>query len=163
MASGNRLATWGALNAELPTTSPMRFDVRNDQPVLDGGAGVDEAAMFSSVLPAHYAGGGFQVKVSYSMSTATANEVRLDAQVERIGDEFQDTDSDSFDNAQSVTDTVPGTNGQAGVATIVMTNGEIDGLLVGEEFRLKITRVGTHGDDDATGDIEIKKVWIDET
>jgi hypothetical protein len=163
MATGNRLATFGALNNEPPATAPMTFDVRNAQPVLDGDADADESMIVSSVLPAYYAGGGIRVKVHYSMSSATSGNVRLDAAIERVGDEVQDTDSDGFAVAQSVTDAVPATNGHVGVATIDLSNAQIDGLLVGEEYRLKVTRDADNVvEDTASGDIEIKKVTIDE-
>lgn len=165
MASGNRLAEWGWGSNEPPTTLPAEFDVRgDDHPVWDFDAGQSERTVYSAVLGNHYSGGGFTVTIHYAMSSAVSPAtVRFDGEVERIGDEVQDIDSESFAAAQSVTDTVPVVNGHTGVATILMADGaEIDNLVVGEEFRFRLTRDHDHADDDAAGDLEVKKVVINE-
>ena len=164
MASGNLIAEFGPLNNEPPTTAPATFDVRNDHPVLDFDAAADESAIFTVIMPQHYAGGGLTVKVHYAMSTATANGVRLDVAIEKIGDEQQDIDADGFAAVQSVTDTVPATSGHVGVATVTFTDGaQMDSVVAGDAYRVKVTRDADHAGDDATGDLELVGVEIRET
>lgn len=165
MASGNLLAIVTPLSNEPPTSNPATFDVRNNHPVLDFDAGTDESGITTLIMPQHYAGGGITVLLHYSMSSAVADDVRLDAALERIGDEVQDIDSDGFAAVQSVTDTVPGTSGHVGVATITFTDGaQMDSVAAGDAYRVKVTRDADHAtDDDATGDLELVAVEIRET
>lgn len=165
MASGNLIAEFGHAHNEPPTTAPARFDVRgDDHPVWDMDAGTDEITVYSGVMPNHYAGGGVTVKVHYMMSSAIANDIVLLGAFERLGDEVQDLDSAGFAAAQTVTDTVPATNGHLGVATLTFTDGaQMDNIAIGEGYRLKITRDADAGGDDAAGDLEIKFVVVTET
>lgn len=165
MATGNLIAEFGAANNEPPTTDPAAFDVRgDDHNVWDFDAGTDESTVYSAVMPNHYSGGGLTVKIDYMMSSAIADDVVLLAAFERLGVEFQDLDSPSFAAAKSVTITVPATNGHLGRATIAFDDGaEIDGILIGEGYRLKITRDADAGGDDAAGDLELKFVVVTET
>ncbi len=97
------------------------------------------------------------------MSSATSNTVDWDVAFERIGDQQQDVDSDSFAAVNSVDDTtVPGTSGNVDVVSIAFTDGaDMDSVAAGELFRLKITRDATN--DDATGDAELHAIEIRET
>jgi len=149
---------------EPPAANAMTFDTRNSHPVLDADATTNESAVFSAVMPQHYAGTtGVTVYIHYSMSTATADTVDWDAAFERIGDQQLDIDGDSFAAVQSVDNTtVPGTSGLVDVVSIAFTDGaQMDSVAVGELFRLKITRDAAS--DDAAGDAELHAVEIRET
>jgi len=163
MASGDTLLIFTPLHNEPPASNAATFDVRNAHPVLDFDAATSEDAVFSGVMPQHYAGGGVTVYIHYSMATATANTIDWDAAFERIGDGQQDVDSDSFAAANSEDDTtVPGTSGHVDVVSIAFTDGaDMDSVAAGELFRLKVTRDAVS--DDATGDAELHAVEIRET
>jgi hypothetical protein len=169
MASGDTLIQWSALANEPPSSDYATFDTRNQHPVLDfaPSGSNDEEAVFSGVLPRHYAGGGFTVYVHYSMSTAIANTVVWQVAIERVGDQQLDVDGDSFAAFQSSgAVTVPGTSGFVDIASVVLTDGaQIDSVAVGEKFRIKIRRDAddTSATDDATGDAELHLVEIKET
>ena len=109
-------------------------------------------------------GGGLTVYVHYSLSSATANDIKLEVSFERIGDQQQDIDSDGFAAAQNTGDiTVPGTSGNVDIITATFTDGaQMDSIAVGEGFRMNIKRVAVVGTD-ATGDLEIRFVEIKET
>jgi len=131
---------------------------------LDFDATTNESAVFSAVMPQHYAGTtGVTVYIHYSMSTATADTVDWDVAFERIGDQQLDIDGDSFAAVNSVDDTtVPGTSGLVDVVSIAFTDGaDMDSVAAGELFRLKITRDAAS--DDATGDAELHAIEIRET
>ena len=162
MASGDTLVVFTPLQNEPPASDPATLDLRNNHPVLDFDPTTPETAIFSSVMPQHYAGGGVEVYVHYAMSTATANTVDLDGAFERIGDQQQDLDADGFAAVQSVdATTVPGTSGLVDIVMIAFANGaEMDSVVAGESFRLAITRDATN--DDAAGDLELTKVEIRE-
>ncbi len=167
MASGDSLLSFIPTTNEPPASNPATPDLRNQHPVLDFDDTTQETAIFSAVMPQHYAAGGVTVRIGYSMSSATTGAIVLEAALERIGDQQQDVDSDGFAAANaSASTTVPGTSGNVDVVSITFTDGaDMDSVAAGELFRLKIERDadGTNGTDDATGDLELHFVEIQET
>jgi hypothetical protein len=166
MASGNTLISFGPLDNEPPSSNYATIDTRNLQPCLDFDASTDESAVFSGVLPRHYAGGGITIRLFWAGSTATSGTCRWDVSIERQADEGQDLDSDGFAAAQSAGGTAPGTSGALQYTDIAFTDGaQMDSLAVGERFRLKVTRDadGSGGTDDMTGDAELFGVEIRES
>ena len=164
MASGNTLLIFTALNNEPPATVYATLDTRNSHPVLDFDAAANESAVFSSVMPQHYAGTtGVTVYLHYAMSSAVADTVDWDVAFERIGDQQLDIDADSFAAVNSVDDTtVPDTSGLVDVVSVAFLNGaDMDSVAAGEAFRLKVTRDAVS--DDAAGDAELVFVEIQET
>jgi hypothetical protein len=162
MASGVQLAVFKAQDQEFQGTDYARRDRRGEHPVLD--FALTEIAYFSFVLADSYEGGGITVNLHYAMTTATANDIRLNTFFERIG-EVQDMDSEGFD-ATGVTgtdDTVPGSAGVPAIVSNAHSNGaRIDSLVVGEGGRLKVVRAAVAGTD-ATGDLEIRFIELVET
>ncbi len=163
MASGDTLLIFTPLNNEPPSSNPMTLDLRNSHPVLDADDTTNEDAVFSAVMPQAYASGGVTVYIHYAMTTAISGDVDWDAAFERIGDQQQDIDSDSFAAANSVDNTtVPGTSGNVDIVSIAFTDGaDMDSVAAGEGFRLKITRDAAN--DTASGDAELWAVEIRET
>lgn len=163
MASGDTLVVFGAYSNQPPSSNFATLDTRNQHPVLDFNDTTNEDAVFSSVLPQNYAGGGLTVYIIFSMTSATSGDVDIDAAIERIQDGVTDIDSDSFAAAQSVDNTtVPGTSGFVDTVSIAFTDGaQMDSLAVGEKFRIKITRDAAS--DTATGDLELHNIEIRET
>lgn len=163
MASGDTLCIFTPLHNQPPAATFATIDLRNQHPCLDFDAGADEIAIFSSVMPQNYAGGGVTVYLHYAMSSAEANTVDWDVAFELIGDQDLDIDGDSFAAVNSVDNTtVPGTTGLVDIVSVAFTDGaDMDTVLVGDSFRLKVIRDGTN--DDAAGDAELYKVEIRET
>lgn len=163
MASGDTLLTFVPQNNEPPASNFATFDLRNQHPVLDFDDTTNESAVFSGIMPRHYAEGGVTVNLHYAMTSAEADTVDWDVAFERIGDQQLDIDGDSFAAVNSVDNTtVPGTTGLVDIVSVVFTNGDdMDNVAVGEGFRLKITRDATN--DDASGDAELLFVEIKET
>ncbi len=166
MASGDTLVVLVPTDNEPPASAYATFDVRNGHPVLSFDDTNDEAAIFSFILPRGYAGGGLTVRLHYSMSSAEAGKVRLDASFERVGDQLQNIDADGFAAAQSaLVAAVPATSGLIDVAAIPFADGaEIDGMTAGELGRIKIERKPTDtANDSAAGDLELHAVEIEES
>lgn len=163
MASGDTLCRFHPSENEPPASNYATLDTRNEHPVLDFDDTTNEEAVFSFVMPQNYGGGGLTLKIGYSMTSATSGNVDLDAAIERIGDQQQDVDSDSFAAANSVDNTtVPSTSGNVDVVEITFTDGaDMDSLAAGELGRIKITRDATN--DTASGDLELHYVEIRET
>ena len=164
MASGDTLVVFTALNNEPPSSNYATVDTRNGHVVLDFDDTTGESAIFSGVMPQHYAGTtGVTVYLHYSMTSATSATVDWDVSFERIGDGQLDIDSDSFADANSVNDTtVPGTSGHLDIVSVAFTDGaDMDSVAKGESFRIKVARDAAS--DDASGDAELYKVEIRET
>ena len=164
MASGDTLLEFGPYSNEPPSSNYATLDTRNQHPCLDFDATTNEDAVFSAVMPRHYAGTtGVTVYIHYAMSSAVADTVDWDVSFERIGDQQLDIDADSFAAVNSVDNTtVPGTSGLVDIVSINFTDGaDMDSVAVGEKFRLKVTRDAAS--DDATGDAELYAVELVES
>jgi len=111
-------------------------------------------------MPTAYTGSGtLKLAIGYFMASATANDVVWACQVEAVTDaDALDSDSASaFDTANTVTVTVPATQGHLDVATITLTNKGATSSLssavaAGDMVRLAIYRDANAGGDTATGD-----------
>lgn len=162
MAASETLTILQPQMNEPPASNYATLDARNAHLVLDFDDTTNESAVFSCIMPQNYAGGGLEVYVHYSMTSATSGDVDIDVAFERIGTGQQDVDSDGFAAVQSADDqTVPGTSGHVGVVQVNFTDGaEMDSVAAGEKFRLKITRDAAS--DTASGDLELHGIEIRE-
>lgn len=164
MASGDTLLIFHPFNNEPPAANFATLDLRNIHPVLDFDKDADESAIFSAIMPRHYAGGGITVYIHWSADGVTINDVVWDVSFERIGDGQQDIDGDGFAAVQSVTDTAPGTDGFVTIASIAFTDGaQIDNIAIGELFRIKVTRDADNGSDNLDADAQLHAIEIKET
>ncbi len=163
MASGDTLLVIHPYQNEPPSATYATVGLRNGHPTLQFNDTVAWAAIFSGILPRHYAGGGLTVYLHYALATAVAGTVAWKAYIERIDDNSLDIDADSFAAAQSSSNkTVPGTSGQTDVNTVAFTSGaQMDSLTVGEQFRLKIER--DPATDNAVGNAELTLLEMKET
>lgn len=163
MASGDTLLTFMPYQNEQPASNYATLDLRNIHPVVDFDAATNESAVFSAIMPRAYSGGGLTVYIHYSMSSATSGNVDWDISFERIGDQQQDVDTDSFAAVNSVDNTtVPGTSGNVDIVNVTFTDGaDMDSVAAGELFRLKITRDAAS--DTAAGDAELHAIEVKET
>lgn len=163
MASGDTISRFIPQCNEYPNSNGATPDRRGDgHPVLD--FALNEIGKFSDVMPRHYGGGGVTVYLHYAMTSAEADDVKLETYFERIGDQQQDLDADGFAAAQDTGDiTVPGTSGNVDIISTTHTDGgQMDSIAVGEGFRLKVKRVAVGGTD-ASGDLELRFIEIKET
>ena len=163
MASGNTLLIFRPQDNEPPSSNFATLDLRNGHPTLDFDTTTQETAIFSAVMPRHYAGGGVTVYVHHAATSATSGTIGWDVAFERIGDSQQDIDSDGFATARTVTAaTVPATSGHVDINSVAFTDGaQMDSVAVGELFRVRVRRDVSN--DTATGDAELVAIEIKET
>lgn len=160
MATTNTVAVLMPYANEPPASNYATLDVRNAQPCLDFDPATDESAIWSFVVPSHYAAGGFTLILHWAFTTDTMNQAYIEASVERG---TTDKDADSF---ATVSHGAAGANGTSGIETkqtLVIAN--MDSIVAGDHVRLKISRDanGTNGVDSATGDAELFAVEVRET
>ena len=164
MAAGDLLVDFSPQCNEPPSSSAATPDTRNGHPVLDFDAWVDEAAVFTGIMPWHYAGGGVTVYavVSFSSDTNNAHVGQLEVSFERIGDAQQDLDVDGFAGAEDLTVAVPATSGLTEVGSAEFSDGaEMDNVAAGELFRVKVNC--DTSDSTFTGDLELLQLVVRET
>jgi len=164
MASGDTLPILTAHQAISPASAGAPHSSRNLHPIMVFDDTTNWSTIFTCIMPQNYAATtGVTVYLHYSMATATADTVDWDVSFERIGDQQLDVDGDSFAAVNSVDNTtVPGTAGLVDVVNVPFTAGaDMDSVVKGELFRLKVTRDAVS--DDATGNAELHAVEIRET
>jgi hypothetical protein len=140
-----------------PATAFATLDTRNSIAVLDFDAATDEASIFSGVIP-DYANlaSGLKIRLAWMATTATSGNVRWGVQLMRCN---TDLDADSFDTATLVTSAANGTSGIVTIAELTAT--ALDGLVVGDTFRIKIYRDADDATNDTmTGDAELIAVEV---
>jgi hypothetical protein len=162
MAAGETLLAWNATANHPPASNFATFDTRNTHPVLDFDDTVDENAHFGGVLPRYYNGGGIIVQLVWLATTATTGSCRWAVAFERHQDEVTDLDVDDFAAAKTADATPAATNGAPQYTEISFSNSEIDGLLMSESFRLRVTRQGSNAADTMVGDAELLRVALRE-
>ena len=101
MASGDTLAVFHSNNNEFPSSIPATPDRRNDHPYLEYDNVVDQEAVFSTIMNQAYANNGVTALVHYAISLSTSGTIVIQVAFERIGDQQQDLDVDSFAAFQS--------------------------------------------------------------
>jgi hypothetical protein len=163
MASGDTLAIFHPYQNEPPTSNFATRDNRNYHPVLDFDQTTQETAIFSSIMPRHYAGGGVTVYAHW-MADVTSGTVGWDVSFERMGGSSDDMDSDSWNATPTVITaaTVNGTQGVVSVTNVSVTNGaNMDNVVAGDSFRLRIRR--DVANDNAAGDANLLAIEVKET
>lgn len=167
MASGDTLAVFTPLHNEPPASSQATLDTRNARPCLDFDADADEEAVFSGIMPQHYADTtGVTIHIWWGSSTdQTTGDVDWEFAFERIISETTDLDADSFATAQNLDADAPGGASQPVEDTLAITKGaNMDSVVAGDPFRLKVRRDADDGvNDDMTGDAELYHLEIRET
>jgi hypothetical protein len=139
-----------------PATNFATLDTRNSIAILDFDTATEESAIFVGVIPeGAVLTSGITVNISWAAATATSGACRWGAQWMRCN---TDLDSDSFDTATEVTTTTNGTSGITSLTSITCT--AIDGVTVGDTYRLKIYRDTGDAADTMAGDAELITVEV---
>jgi hypothetical protein len=161
MTSGDSLLAWDALGARSIGANHANLDVRNGIPVRGFDDTTAEAIFVSGVLPRHYSGGGLTVTLWWMGSTATVGDVCWETAIERG---LTDLDVDSFAAGQATISPAPATSGVPTSTSIAHTAGaQMDDLVAGEPFRLRVTRITAGVTGNMAGDAELLAIELRET
>lgn len=116
-------------------------------------ATTDECATWQFVIPNNYASGPI-LKISYTMTSGTTNEVELEAAIMCVGSNTGvDINTASFSNVATVSETVDGTVGDMHTVTITLND---DSCAAGQTAFVVLSFDSNDAtNDDATGDREI--------
>ncbi len=134
-------------------------------PVYDFDDTTAEYMDFLCYLADNYDGGGLTVVLPWSATSATSNAVVWRAAIRRFADDAEDIDvSHTYDFNQASADTAPTASGEPSYPTITFTSGaDMDSLVAGEVFILRVGRLPTDAGDTMTGDAELWTPIIKET
>jgi hypothetical protein len=164
MASGDTLHRGGASASEPLGAGNVAIPrVRNGHLLLKFPDGATYARTFPGILSRRYGGSGITVRLLWAALTATTGNVKWGAAFERLQVGTDVLTTDSFAAEKTAVATTNGTAGVATSTTIAFTNSEIDGLLVGEPFRLRIQRLGSDGSDTMTDEAQLLGIELYET
>lgn len=151
---------FNAEQAKLPGSNPcvISNSTAATIPSLLCDASTDESASWSTILT-EYTTTTMRANIYYTMVSTNSGAVVHNIQVMCASTTYSaDLDTESFGSVNASTITVPSSIGRVGVATVTVTAGDSCGsndLLV-----LKYTRDANASADTATGDIEIRKIWL---
>lgn len=155
----------GTLTA-LPVGCAASPDRRNNKPVLDFDASVDEVAGFQDFMPRHYDGSGITVTVGVAASSATTGDMSWAISLMSISDDADDLDVKVFAAPQrNQAVDAPSVSGEVAYFTITFTDGgQMDSIAAGEMFYMLIMRDAQDStNDDMAGDAELVFIEIQET
>lgn len=103
------------------------------------------------VIPHLYsAATGLTIVMAFACDVNSGN-VKINAAFERYNAAGMGLGAESFATAQTATVAVAGTANDLFAVSVALTNAQIDGLLLREGFRLRITRDASHANDTTTG------------
>ena len=162
MAVGDTLAIFLPTDNRPPASNAATPDVRDLVDLLHFDGSTQEEAYFVGVLPLHYDGGKINVKISFLMTSATSGTVGWIVAFERRAEgDAHDHDTSSFDTTTTITAvTVPGTSGRVKECNVDVAVADLDGLVAGDCFRLRIQR--DVANDTASTDAELQSVHLSE-
>lgn len=141
------------------------MDIFKTRPVLSYDDTDEEAAISCELpVPSHYGGGGIKAICHFFMASDNTNDIALDVFVESKTPNSDTLDLEaatSWDSANSGTVSLSGsTAGDPLTLTITLTNN--DSIAVGDLVRFGIRRDCDSVNDDATGDLYLASVEIQE-
>lgn len=164
MASGNTLFSLTPQASQPPASGYCQQDTRNSISVLAYDASTAEYAVFVTVIPAFYSGGGLTFDIYWMAATATSGGVVWGVSIERDNDANHDLDSDAFATEQTASGTANGTSGKLTKTTVTVSSGaNMDSAAAGDPIRIKVRRLPSDVLDTMAGDAQIEAIHCKET
>lgn len=172
MASGDFLFELRPQSATPPTASAATHNTVEGAstpaemlPVIEFDAAADEYMDWYLTMPEHYAGTtGITCTLEIQMASATSSNVRAAIALrERATTDDWDTTVHTYVYNEA-TLAVPGTLGLSVKGNITFTDGaDMDSVAAGDSFVLRFYRNQGHGDDAASGDALLERIYVTET
>ena len=167
MASGDTLRVFHplAIDSQIGTVANWAFVMSSYRPYLVFDPDTDEQAIWSSILPRHYNGGGITVYIHQMSETVSSGNVVWQAAFERQIDNSNYVNIDNFASYQSSgAVAVPSLTRRTNRASVAFTDGaQIDSLVVGDMFRFRLNRDANNASDTAAGLVGAMMVELKET
>jgi hypothetical protein len=163
-AGGNQLESFRANDAVFPATVPAQGSSRGQHGIIAFDDASTERIVFEGVMSEDYSGGNINITLVYGHNDLILNDgnIQWGWEFERIEADVSTLDAESYlASTPPVAPTNAGANGDVVIYfTDTMTNAEADGILAGEAFRFRISRLGAAGLDNAVGDADLIRVQL---
>ena len=157
-SGGSGTKTWrkfSASDANPPATAYALWQTRNSTPILAFNDSTQWSSFFVDVVPeGAVLTSGVLVRIAFVPASASSGVCIFGVQIERMN---TSVDADSFDTAGTVSTTVTSSTVPV-VASVTLTT--IDGISVGDTYRLKVYRDASNASDTMVGDAQILSVEI---
>lgn len=151
---------FNAEQAKVPGSNPcvISNSTAATIPSLLCDASTDESASWSTILT-EYTTTTMRADIYYTMVSTNSGAVVHNIQVMCASTTYTaDLDTESFGSVNASTVTVPSTIGRPGVASVTIT--AQDSCQTNDLLVMKYTRDANAAADTATGDIELRKIWL---
>lgn len=161
MATGTVILGVEGGNLSKFVTLPARYDTALN--ALLYSATQTESKVWSFPMPSNYASDPM-LKLQFSMKSAIINNVDMEAEVMAVtAGDTQSLDTASFDSVNEISGgtTVPDSTDKFATISVPLTNN--DSLAAGDNVHLRVNRDHDDADDDASGDLELRTVWLEYT
>ena len=130
---------------------------RNNTPILGFNDTTAWQTFFIDVVPeGAVLTSGLTINILWAAASATTGNVKWNAQIERMNTTIA---ADSFDTAGTITTACNGSNGVPSLSSIVGLT-TIDGITIGDTYRILVTRDAANGADTMTGDAQLISVEV---
>ena len=152
------------LMAEPPVSNFALLDTLNSIPVLNFNDTTAWSTVFSSLLHSDYnSNNGFTADIYWVSSASTTGNVRWGVSFERDAVGIVPLSADTFATMLYQSGSTNATRTIVNKTSIVFTNSQIDGIVAGDPFRVKVTRDAADGTDTMVGDAKLFKLIVRET
>jgi hypothetical protein len=144
-----------------PATSYAILDTRNSILILNFSPAGTTSAVFAGILPENISfSSGLTVRLHWVAATATTAACVWQVEFEKM---TTDLDTDSWGTATGTTPAGATTNATSGIITtteIACATGAIDSLAAGDNFRLRVSRLGADAADTMAGNASLVLVEV---
>jgi len=156
------LLTFPPLSAELASiATPARYARRNSHRLVQFAESVDSEAIYTNQLPEAYQGAGLTILLPWVAESATSGDAYWGISFERLDQAGVDIDdAPTWGTEILVASTAPGISGQIQNALFTFSDAQIDGLQSGENFRIRVRRLGTNVLDTMSGGAQVMTLRI---
>lgn len=159
---GGTLLIFSPVHYQPTSSATAALDIRNSSLILGFDDSVTENAYFTAVMPRFYANQGIEVRIVWTQQSDTnmAHLCVFEVAFDRFNESGQSLDSTSEGIPKTGNGFMADAPGKLSVITIHFTATEVDGILGGDMFRLRVSRLPGDILDTMTGDAQVLRVEL---
>jgi len=154
----------GPLQADFASggTRPT-FGRRNSHPIAKFPQGVDSEFFFTMNMPESFAVDDLSVVILWAALAAVVGDVEWEVSFERNESGVDNISADSFAAGKSSSSTTAGTAGILNTTTVTFAAGEYDSVQQGEQFRIRVRRLGSGVPDTMLDEAQVTTLSLTQT
>ncbi len=159
---GGTLLIFSPVHYQPTSSATAALDIRNGSLILAFDGSVTENAHFTAIMPRFYAGQGIEVRIlcTQESDTNTTHLAVFEVAFDRFGEAAQSLDSASEGIAKTANMFISDTPGKLSIVNMNFLPTEVDGIMGGDMFRLRVSRLPGDPLDTVTGDAHVLRVEL---